>query len=336
MDRKHARGVERVEHGSSDDPDVLDLSANINPRTPDGVEDVYRDALDDARRYPAEPPTAYRETAAEYVDCDANQVIPMPGGLAAIRLTVDLAVESGESVLVPAPSFSSYAREVRLQGAEPTFVPHDEILAADPAQHELAIICNPNNPTGTLYARDDLLAFAGRCREVDTHLLVDEAFLGFTGQTSLAGTPGVTVARSLTKLFGLPGIRAGFAVATGPLGEAMSAARRPWNVSVPALATGRYSMHQSAFVAETQRRICEERDRLREGLNDQFDVLPSDAPFLLVEVGEPGVDTVLSTAAEHDVAIRDARTFRGLEKHVRIAVRDQMATDRALEVFADV
>ncbi|WP_158853339.1 aminotransferase class I/II-fold pyridoxal phosphate-dependent enzyme [Halorhabdus sp. CUG00001] len=336
MERAHAHDVERVQHGSSDDPDVLDLSANINPRTPDGLLGVYRDAFEDARRYPAEPPTAYRETAAEYVDCNGTQVVPTPGGLAAIRLAIDLAVGPDDSVLVPAPSFSSYAREVRLQDAEPTFLPQDEILTADPADHALAIVCNPNNPTGTLYARDDLLAFAKRCREAETHLLVDEAFLGFTEQTSLAGTPGVTVARSLTKLFGLPGIRAGFAVATGEVREAMVAARRPWNVSVPALATGRYCMRQSGFVAETRRRIREQRDRLRDGLNDRFDVRPSSAPFLLVEVGEPGVDAVLSTAREYDVAIRDARTFRGLANHVRIAVRDRTATDRTLEVFADV
>ena len=336
MDRDHAREVERVQHGGSDELDVLDLSANINPRTPDGIEEVYREALEDARRYPAEPPTAYREAAAEYVDCQPSTVVPTPGALAAIRLAIDFTVGPDDSVLVLAPSFSSYAREVRLQGAEPTFVSQDEMLSADPADHALAIVCNPNNPTGTLYARDDLLAFAQRCREAETHLLVDEAFLGFTGQESLAGTPGITVARSLTKLFGLPGIRAGFAVATGEMREAMVAARRPWNVSVPALATGRYCMRQSGFVVETRRRVREERNRLREGLSDRFDVTPSNAPFLLVEVGEPGVDAVLSTAREHDVAMRDARTFRGLENHVRIAVRDRTATDRALEVFGDV
>jgi len=336
MDRDRAREVGRVEHGGSDDPDVLDLSANINPRTPKGVEEVYRDALEDARRYPVEPPDAYREAAAGYVDCDPESVVPTPGGLAAIRLAIDLAVEPGESVLVPAPSFSSYAREVRLQGAEPSFVSHEEILAADPAAHSLAIVCNPNNPTGTLYPREDLRTFARRCRETDTHLLVDEAFLGFTEQASLAGTPGVTVARSLTKLFGLPGIRAGFAVATGEMREAMVTARRPWNVSVPALATGRYCMRQSGFVETTRDRVREERARLRHGLDDRFAIRPSGAPFVLIDAGGPGVERVLETAADHDVAIRDARTFRGLDNHVRIAVRDRVATDWTLEVFADV
>ncbi|WP_136687289.1 aminotransferase class I/II-fold pyridoxal phosphate-dependent enzyme [Halorhabdus amylolytica] len=336
MNRDRARDVGRVEHGGSDDPDVLDLSANVNARTPDGVENVYREAFHDAQRYPTEPPDAYREAAAEYVDCDPGAVVPTPGGLAAIRLTIDLAVDPGDSVLVPAPSFGSYAREARLQGADPSFVAHEEVLTVDPADHALAIVCHPNNPTGRLYAREDLVAFAERCRKSDTHLLLDEAFLGFTEEVSLAGAPGVTVARSLTKLFGLPGIRAGFAVATDEMREAMLAARRPWNVSSPALSTGRYCMRQSGFVTATRRRVRRERQRLRDGLGDRFDIYPSAAPFLLVEVDDPGVDAVLDTAAEHGVALRDARTFRGLDDHVRIAVRDRAATDRTLEVFADV
>lgn len=336
MNCQRAREVGRVEHGGSDDPDVLDLSANVNPRTPDGVEDVYRDVFDEARRYPVEPPDAYREVAAGYVDCDPEEIVPTPGGLAAIRLAIDLVVGPGDSVLVPEPSFGSYAREGRLHGAEPSFVDHEAILTVDPADHALAIVCNPNNPTGTLYPREDLLAFAEQCRESETHLLVDEAFLGFTAQRSLAGMVGVTVARSLTKLFGLPGIRAGFAVATGGMREAMLAARRPWNVGSPALSTGRYCMRQSAFVAETRRRVSRERERLRDGLTDRFEVRPSAAPFLLVGVSDPGVDAVLETAAEHGIELRDARSFRGLDDHVRVAVRDREATDRTLEVFADV
>lgn len=336
MDSDRARELDRVEHGGSDDSTVLDLSANVNPRTPDGVEGVYREALADARRYPAEPPRQFREVAADYVDCQPDDVVPTPGGLAAIRLTVSLAVDPGDSVLVPAPSFGSYAREVRLQDGSPDFVSHDDILDTDPDDHALAIVCNPNNPTGTAYAREDLLAFAERCRAVDTQLLVDEAFLGFTDQASIAGMPGVTVARSLTKLFGLPGIRVGFAVARGEIGEALAGARRPWNVSVPALATGRYCMRQSGFVTETRRRIRAERERLREGLADRFDVHPSAAPFLLVEIDDPGVDAVLETATQHGVTLRDARTFRELDNHIRITVRDQEATDRTVAVFADV
>ncbi|SHG38539.1 threonine-phosphate decarboxylase [Halobaculum gomorrense] len=329
-----ARDTPRTPHGSSDDTDVLDFSANTNPRVPDGTEAAYRGAFEAARTYPAEPPAAYRHAAADYVDCAPEAVTPTPGGLAAIRLTIDLAVDPGDTVAVPYPSFGEYAREVRLQGGEPTFVPQAAIADVDPAEHALAIVCNPNNPTGNAYPDDDLRALAARCRDAGTPLLVDEAFLGFTDRPSLAGEPGVVVARSLTKLFGLPGIRAGFAVATGAWGEALANARRTWNLGAPALAVGAHCMRRGAFVAETRERVASERERMRAALTDAgYGVHPSDAPFLVLDAGDRGVDAVLDGAAEAGIAVRDARTFRGLDSHVRVAVRTADENDRLLEVL---
>jgi len=336
MNRETAHSVGPVAHGSSDDPDLLDFSANTNPRTPPDIADTYERALNAATSYPPEPPSEYREAAAEYVGVAPKAVIPTPGGLAAIRLAIGLAVDPGDSALVPAPSFGEYAREVRLQGGTPTFVPPAEITESDPGDHALAVVCNPNNPTGEATDHGALRAFARRCREGDTLLLVDEAFLGYTDRPSIAGTEGVVVARSLTKLFGLPGIRAGFAVATGSFGDAMGSARRPWNPGAPALAVGRYAMGQTAFVEATRTRVERERRRMRETLDGRFDVRESAAPFLLLDVGDRPVGRLVAAVRERGIAVRDATTFRGLDSHIRVAVRDPEENDRLLEVLLDV
>lgn len=336
MNWKDVLGTKRAHHGGSDDASILDFSANTNPHVPDGVEAVYHEAFGQSRRYPVEPPTAYQDAAASYVDCEPSEVIPTPGGLAAIRLVVSLTVEPGDTVLVPAPSFAEYAREVRLQGGEPSFVSHQKVLDTEPAGYALAIVCTPNNPTGNMYSRDRLEQFADRCRRVGTPLLVDEAFLGYTDQPSLAGTDGVVVARSLTKLFGLPGIRAGFAVATDTLGESLGIARRPWNVSQPALATGAFCMRQDEFVRETRSRIRAERARMRERLDERFEVYPSESPFLLLDVGTRSVEAVLEQTRARGVVVRDATTFRGLDSHIRVAVKCPAENDQLLAVFQDV
>ncbi|GAA0238633.1 threonine-phosphate decarboxylase [Haladaptatus pallidirubidus] len=328
--------VERVPHGSSNDLDVLDFSANINPRTPSGVEDAYRDALDLAGTYPPDDYPAYRDAAANYVGCAPEEVIPTPGGLAAIRLTIETTVSTGDSVLVPFPSFGEYHREVRLQGATPALVPHDRILETDPTDHALVIVCNPNNPTGDVYDSDELRRYAERCRNAGTPLLVDEAFLGFSEQESIAGQAGVIVARSLTKLFGLPGLRAGFAVATGSVRNRLEIARRAWTLGTPAAAVGTYSMGCTEFIAETRDRIRNERSRMRARLADTFDVHPSDAPFLLLTVSDRDPRAIVRAARKRDVAIRDATTFRGLDSHVRVAVRLPNENDRLLDILEDV
>ncbi|WP_324756628.1 threonine-phosphate decarboxylase CobD [Haloarcula montana] len=324
----------RVPHGSSDDPELLDFSANTNPNTPPGVTAVFEDALDRARSYPDDGYPEFRGAAAAFVDCEPGQVVPTAGGLEAIRLAIQTTVRAGDSVLVPRPSFGEYAREVRLQGGEPAFVAHDELLDADPEAHALAIVCNPNNPTGEAADPDALRSFADRCRDAGTTLLVDEAFLGFTDEPSLAGRDGVVVARSLTKLFGLPGVRMGYAVGTGDLLERLVTARRAWSMSTAAAAVGTHCYGQTAFVDRTRERVDRERERMRERLRTRFGVAPSDAPFLLLSVSDTDVDDLLTEAREAGIALRDARTFRGLDRHVRVAVRTPADNDRLLEALA--
>ncbi|KAB1197181.1 MULTISPECIES: threonine-phosphate decarboxylase CobD [Haloferax] len=326
----------RVPHGGATDSSVLDFSANTNPDRPNGVEAVYAEALSAATRYPDDDYPTFRAAAADYVGCDADSVVPTAGGLEALRLAFEVTLAPGDSALVPEPSFGEYDREIRLQGADPVAVAADELLDTDPAPYEVAVVCTPNNPTGELADSDRLRAFADHCRQSETTLVVDEAFLDFTDAPSLAGEPGVVVARSLTKLFGLPGIRAGFAVATGELGERLAVARRSWSLSTPAAAVGAYCMRQTEFVEATRRRVASERERLADSLSPQFDVHPSDAPFLLCDVGERDVDTVVETARERGVAIRDATTFPTLDSHVRVAVKRPDENDELLRALTDV
>ncbi len=336
MDPDSIGEVPRVPHGSSDDPSVLDLSANINPRTPPGTETVYRSAFEDARSYPNDEYPEFRAAAAEYVGCAPQSVVPTAGGLAAIRLAIGVAVRPGDRVLVPAPSFGEYVREVELAGGEAVVVDHDGLLEYDPAEYAMAVVCTPNNPTGECHPEAELRAFADRCAAAETPFLVDEAFLGFTDRPSLSGTEGVIVARSLTKLFGLPGLRAGFAVAEGELLDRLQRARPAWSLGGPAAAVGAHAMCDGAFVAETRRRVARERAYLRDGLESRgFDVSPSEAPFLLCDVGEPPEELV-SACRKQGVVLRDATTFRGLGRHVRIAVRDRKATERLFDVLDEV
>jgi threonine-phosphate decarboxylase len=336
MDADSVPGIDRVPHGGSDDPDCLDLSANTNPRVPGGAEAVYREAFAASRRYPDDDYAGFRAAAAAHVaaDVDPAQVVPTAGGTVALRLAMATTLSPGDSVLLPAPSFGEYAREARLQGADPSFVAPDAVLDADPGPHALVVVCTPNNPTGETVAPDALRAYAERCRARGTTLLVDEAFLGFTDLASVAGTPGVVVARSLTKLFGLPGLRAGFAVATGDHLVRLQRARPAWSLGTPAACVGEHCLRDRGFVVDTRERVARERRRLVEGLDAAgFDPRPSDAPFVLVDCGDRDVDRVLETAREAGVVLRDARTFRGLDSHVRVAVKDAAATDAALDAL---
>lgn len=95
-------------------------------------------------------------------------------------------------------------------------------------------------------------------------------------------------------------------------------------------------MGEMEFIAETRSRVKSERERLRTALAEQFAVYPSDAPFLLFDVGDRSVSDICQHARKQGVVLRDARTFRGLDNHIRVAVRLPEENDRLLEVLADV
>ena len=334
MDPDSLDSVGRAVHGGSTAP--LDFSANTNPERPPGVTAVYEDALADAARYPDDAYSEYREAAADYVDCDPDSIVPTAGGTESIRLALATHVSTGDSVLVPTPSFGEYARAVRLQGASPDFVPHDEVLDSSVEEHAAAVVCTPNNPTGDLLPRTKLERFAARCRREGTLLVVDEAFLDCTETASLAGTDGVVVCRSLTKMFGLPGLRMGFACATEGGYDRIETARPTWNLSTPAARVGAHCLRQDEFVARTRERVARERERMRERLERQgYDPHPSDAPFLLLDVGGRDVASVIEGVADEGIAVRDCGSF-GLDSHVRVAVKRRDENDRLLEALADV
>jgi len=123
----------------------------------------------------------------------------------------------------------------------------------------------------------------------------------------------------------------GYAVGTGAALDRLATARRAWSMSAPAAAMGTHCYGAEAFVAETRERVEGERDRMRDRLVARFDVSPSDAPFLLFETDD--VDALLAQALGHDIAVRDARTFRRLDSHVRVAVRTPAENDRLLEAL---
>ncbi len=336
MKRDAIPNAPHVPHGGSTAPGYIDFSANINPNIPQGTKKQYHDALEVAQSYPPEPPTHFIESAADYIGVSPHTITPTAGGLAGIRLALETLVSPDDRVAIPYPSFSEYKREATLQGCQIETVPHNEILTLDPSDYAVCFVCNPNNPTGNSYDPKSLREFADNCAKTDTTLLVDEAFLGFTTDPSMAGAPNTIVIRSLTKLFGLPGLRAGFIIAPESYTQILTTARRPWNIGTPALSVGTYVMQQTEFIENTIHRTTTERERLRKKLAGDYTVYPSDAPFLLLEPKHSAIDTLIDACKQDGIIIRDARSFQNLDSHCRIAIRTRGENDQLLSVLLNV
>ncbi|KAB1192349.1 aminotransferase class I/II-fold pyridoxal phosphate-dependent enzyme [Haloferax sp. MBLA0076] len=335
MDPGSVPDVDPVTHGGTADHTLVDFSLGSNPERPPGLAGIYESAFSTSRRYSLDDYSEFRVAAAEYVGCDPDQIVPSAGVIEGLRLAIGVTVSPGDTVAIPAPCCGEYAREIRLQGGEPVHVPYDRILDdVDPGEHAAVILSHPSNPMGSAYPTSDLRAFVDECQSADTPLLVDESFLGFTRLPSTAGLDGVITLHSVTNVFGVPSLRAGFAAATGELRDKLTRARCTWVLSAPAVEAATYCLKQEEFLEETRDRIARERPRMVSELETfGYEVYPADSSLVLFRADD--VDRVLGETRKRGYAVRDARYYRGLDSHVRINVRRPHENDGLLDALAE-
>ena len=198
------------------------------------------------------------------------------------------------------------------------------------ADADLVVVGNPTNPTGVLHRAEDLRSLRAPGRVV----VVDEAFMdAVPGEPqSVIGRDldGLVVVRSLTKTWGLAGLRAGYVVGDPVVVAALRAVQPPWSVSSPAVA---------ATVACLSERAVAERAGVDadEGGVGLVTAAPSDAPFVLVDTSPLGDGSVREDLAHLGFAVRRGETFPGLgPTWIRLAVRDPGTSHAVAAALADL
>ncbi|MCD7109944.1 threonine-phosphate decarboxylase CobD [Rhizobium sp. DKSPLA3] len=213
--------------------DWLDLSTGINP-CPPPLPDIPASAW---HRLPdADLVRRAEAAAAAFYGTGEHQPLAVPGTQSVIQQLPAFA-PPGRPVAILGPTYGEYRRVLSLSGFRVDPIADTGELRPD---HGLAVIVNPNNPTGRLLPRDTLLAIADRMAAQGGRLVVDEAFGDGVSGNSVAAKafahPGLIVFRSFGKVFGHAGIRLGFVMAVPAVLEALATALGPWAVSGPALA----------------------------------------------------------------------------------------------------
>ncbi len=320
-------------HGDLDlAPGLTDLAVNVRAGSPPPwLREVLRRALDDVAAYPDLRPA--RAAAAAAHGRDPAEVLPTAGAAEAFVLLAR-ALRPRRAVVVH-PSFTEPEAALRAAGH-----PVERLLldppahrldpAAVPADADLVVLGNPTNPTSVLHPADDVAALARPGRV----LLVDEAFAdtvpgepeSLAARTDL---PGLVVVRSLTKTWGLAGLRVGYALGPRDLVAAMADAQPHWPLSTPAIAA-LAACTTPAARAEADaaaRELAAHRAALLAALPPGLVVAEPRSSFVLLRV--PGGERVRAALRGRGWAVRRGDTFPGLSPdHLRVAVRDP-GTSRA-------
>ena len=207
---------------------------------------------------------------------------------------------------------------------------------------DLILLANPNNPTGTLIAQAILLEIDGFCRRHDTHFIVDESFIDFTQEVSLAKRAGedacLIVVRSLTKFFALPGLRIGYLVAHPSVAQTLGRTLEPWSVNTLALAAAAESLKDPGYRKRTLELVTAERQYLLAALEKLawLEPFPSQTNFVLARIKSRRISggMLRQRLESRHLLIRDSCGFKGLgPQYVRFAIRTHKENKRLMSAL---
>lgn len=330
--------------------EVAKLNWNENLFGPlPGVLDAVRAELENVWMYPEQAYSDFRAAVAAAVGTTPERIVPAHGTQALIGTVAAAFLRPGDVVVVPELTYGLYAQVSAAHGADVRRVPLDghrfdvEAIAATARETRARLVwlCDPNNPTGATMPADAwsrlLDVLPDGCAAV-----VDEAYVDYVPpgrrvrreHDVAAGRPVVAL-RSFSKLYGLAGLRLGFAIADDALAGHLNVVQEPFNVNRAALAAGRACLRDPALADERRRVVALARDTLANGLREAgAEPYPSEANFVLARVGVDDVRLADALAAR-GLLIRAGSEF-GLPGHVRITVGPEPLMRRVAAELGEV
>ncbi len=331
--------------------EVTDFSASINPLGPSPLAlQALQENLSSLVHYPDRACRPVREALARRYGLEIDQIWVGNGSTELIHL-IPRALKL-QRLLIPVPSFSEYEIAAQLAGCRIDFFqlqeennfqlrPAELIQALTP-ETEALFLCNPNNPTGQLLPKSDLLRIVQVACEKGIKVILDEAFIDYAEEASLIGEtkryPNLIVLRSFTKFYAMPALRVGYLVSHAAILPQVEKIQAPWSVNHLAQVAATASLDDHDYIQKSLHVVEEERRYLSEALSELEGValFPSQANYLLLKLSYDrfDLDEVNAALLQQKILVRNCRSFRGLgPRHLRIAVKSRPANTKLIQLL---
>jgi len=337
---------------------VLEFSGPINflGPSPKAVEAVKQYAKF-IKFYPDPNPVEFKEQIAKYVghDVEEENIVLGNGSIELIYAITEI-LPSAFNAVIPVPSFSEYEKAAIRVGGKAVFVQlpddftldNERIKRAVTGDTKIMCICNPHSPSGTLYSKESVLELAEFCQKKDIIFSIDENYIEFAEKgedTTLAGMvkkyENMFVIRSVTKFYGMAGIRFGYGIAAKKIVDKLEAVRLPWSINGLASYATLAAFNDKEFIKNSKITIAKERAQLAKNLNaiEGLHAYPSVTNFLIVKITNGKItSTKLKEAlTKEHILIRDCCTFMGLDdKYFRVTIRSAKDNQKLTETIKQV
>jgi len=330
--------------------DIIKLASNESPWGPHpAVVEAIAAAASRLNRYPDQYSKRLRRRIAQRFEVEPAQVAIGNGSCELLLAAAEALCEPGDEILFAWPSFSIYPHLAALTGASEIRVPlaegyvHDldAMLTEITAATQLVCVNNPNNPTGTHLPASRIAAFL---EEVPQHVTValDEAYIEFQTNDDPDDTvdflkrfPNVVLLRTFSKVYGLAGLRCGYALGSAKFRAAVDAVRQPFSVNELAQVAGAEAlMHGDDVLGRVERTIVE-RVFVEEGARDLgLDPPDSQANFSWIPLGDHDEAEVIQRLGERGIVVRGGTSLGG-PGHIRVTYGTRAENERFLEALEE-
>lgn len=326
---------------------VIKLASNENPLGPSplGIAKAGT-VLSSVHLYPRGDSPDLRQALATKFNLSPEHFLVANGSDEVIQYLSTVLLGDGDRILTSTPTFSEYKFNAIVAGAAVDLVPLDSKWNHDLAAIQKAItpstkiiyLCSPNNPTGTWINKTDLLNFL---EQVPASVVValDQAYAEYATDvhypemiSELSQYPNLVLLRTFSKLYGLAGLRCGYAIANPQLVAWMLKVKQPFNVNLLAQSAATAALFDQEHISESLRVNAQGMQTLRKYFEDLgFEVLPSQANFIAVKIGENAGALVLWLESK-GMIIRQLKSF-GMDEWVRITIGLESENKALMELF---
>lgn len=296
-------------------------------------------------RYPDNESTDLKKTLAQYTGMDEENILCGNGSDELLKMIIDVFVDKNDNVVTHSPSFAMYKVITQIAGGNLIEVAGDEsfsieidnvISEANENKAKVIFLCTPNNPTGRGIAREDIMKVLDNTSSI---VVVDEAYYEFDGETlidKIDEYERLIVLRTLSKAFGLAGLRIGYGVASAGTIEILSKVKAPYNLNSISQLIGQTVLDNRSAVGGYIEAIKAERERVFEELNDieGIEAIPSKSNFILIRTGK--YNDLIPRFKEEKILVKGFGTEGVLGNCIRLAIGTEDENTKVLKILKEV
>ena len=331
------------------DHNIIDFSSNITPLgIPNFVKLIIKKNLDKVQFYPDPKSENVISSLEKYTHLSKSNIVVGNGAIEILYNFCFAFLSKTTKVLIHVPTFQEYETAVKLSNCKISYFKSlnlstniDSFISQIP-KNGCIFLCNPNNPTGKLLSKKELLSIIIVAKKLKTIVFIDECFIELVPKSNeslisyVKKYDNLFILRSLTKSFGLPGLRIGYACGSKEIIKILQKIKIPWSVNSLAQDAANAVIKNISHIKKSNIIIQKELKYLEDNISilNGFECISSSTNFILIKTKNDS--TKLQTKLlKNKILIRDCKNFRGLDNHyIRIAVKshkDNVKLVKALE-----